>query len=147
MLRFQDPRISVYDFARTFSVRCPRCSRCADVRTADATARFSCVHCGLSRSTSSRGYVVRSDAHDWYFDLPLWLQTRCCGDVLWARNLEHLTFLESFVAAQLRERPRDALGAENKLMASRLPHFIKRGSNRRRVQASIQRLRNLAAAR
>ena len=48
---------------------------------------------------------------DHFFGLPLWLQTSCCGQVLWAYNEAHLNFLESYVQSRLRERlPDDTLG-------------------------------------
>jgi hypothetical protein len=44
------------------------------------------------------------EARDPYFGLPLSLQTPCVGNILWAWNEAHRTFLENYVAAALRER-------------------------------------------
>lgn len=143
--RFQDLGASVYSFDREFLVRCPRCDRRADVRVSEIDARLTCTHCGVSRSRTNRFYSVSVDATDWYFKLPLWLQAPCCGHVLWARNLEHLAFLEEFVEAKLRERPNHAGGYRNKLLVSRLPLWIKSARNRDAVMAALAKLRSLSA--
>ncbi|MEW9532434.1 hypothetical protein AB0B72_28180, partial [Microbispora sp. NPDC049125] len=43
-------------------------------------------------------------AQDPFFGLHLWLQTPCCGNVLWAYNIRHLDLLEGYIGADLRER-------------------------------------------
>jgi len=63
---------------------------------------------------------------------------------LWARNLEHLAFLEKFVQAKLRERPTPADGYRNKLLASRLPLWMKSARNRDTVMAALAKLRSLS---
>lgn len=142
--RFQDPGSSVYAFDREFLVRCPRCDRRAEVRVLELDARLTCTHCGASAARSNGSYSVSADATDWYFRLPLWLQTPCCGHILWARNLEHLVLLEEFVEAKLRERPTHADGNRNKLLASRLPLWIKRAKTRGAVMGALAKLRSLS---
>jgi hypothetical protein len=142
--RFRDPGASVYSFDREFLVRCPRCDRRADVRIFELDVRLTCVHCGASQSRTNRSYSVSVDATDWYFQLPLWLQAPCSGHVLWARNLEHLTFLEEFVDAKLRERPGHADGYRNRLLASRLPAWLKSAKNRDAVMGALAKLRLLS---
>src|SRR5215212_7033778 len=66
---------------------------------------------------------------DWYFGLPLWLQTPCAGQVLWAWNEWHLDWMERYVAADLRERTPNI----NMSLASRLPRWIKSAKNRDEV--------------
>jgi hypothetical protein len=79
---------------------------------------------------------------DDYFELPLWLQTPCCGEVLWAYNERHISFLEDFVGARLRERVRDGkYGWSNRSLASRLPAWIKSAKNRDEVMKGLSRLR------
>ena len=79
---------------------------------------------------------------DDYFEVPLWLQTPCCGRTLWAYNDEHLTFIETLVTATLRERTRDpTFGWSNQSIASRLPSWIKAAENRGQVLRAIGRLR------
>ena len=73
---------------------------------------------------------------DPYFGLPVALQTSCCGETLWAYNEAHLSFLESFVAADLRQRD----GHLNQSLVSRLPKWMKKAGNRDAVRRAIARL-------
>jgi hypothetical protein len=106
-----------------------------------ALARLSPVQFGrLARS------VLAGPSQDPHFGLPLWLQTPCCGDTLWAYNLAHLEFLDSLVGAELRGR--GALGGRsgwrNGSLASRLPRWLKAAKNRDEVLRGIAKLRELA---
>jgi len=143
--RFQDQQTSVYDLGRDFLVHCPHCDRQAQVLVSETDARLACLHCGTSRSRTNRSCSISNDATDWYFGLPLWLQAPCCGQVLWARNREHLAFLEHFVEAKLRERATQPGGLRYKLLASRLPLWIKSATNRDAVLATLAKLRALCA--
>ena len=78
---------------------------------------------------------------DRYFHLPLWLQTPCCGETLWAYNAAHLAFLEDFVRAQLREHARGAHGWRNQALANRLPGWMQDAKNREDVLRGVERLR------
>jgi len=73
--------------------------------------------------------VVSVDAAHPVFELLLWLQKSCCGgELLWACNLDHLSFVESFVAATIRERP-DAVragdGYRRMSMVDKLPSWLR----------------------
>jgi len=71
---------------------------------------------------------------------PLWLQTRCCGQTLWAYNAPHLDFLESYVRADFREGM--PLGQiMNLSLASRLPQWMILGRHREEVLRGVMRLR------
>lgn len=91
--------------------------------------------------------MVVGGSFDWYFRLPLWLQTPCCGKILWAYNREHLDFLESYIKAGLRERfplkvyETGLVMWRNKSLASRLPTWMKRAKNRDEVLRGIEKLR------
>ncbi len=61
----------------------------------------------------------------------------CCGQTLWAMNLEHLDFLERYVESDLRER----IPNINKSLASRLPQWIKSKKNRNEILKGISKLR------
>ncbi|MEH2408153.1 hypothetical protein [Nostoc sp.] len=90
----------------------------------------------IAKSNSSYGIL------DHFFGLPLWLQTSCCGQMLWAYNEAHLNFLESYVQSRLRERlPDDTLGWHNGSLASRLPRWIKLTQHREKVLQKIQQLK------
>src|SRR5687768_1311775 len=126
--RFIDPGTAIHDLGDHFLVVCSRCSRCALVRVQSSdeqcTATVTCASCGYAQSRKTRFRASPSrEAIDWYFRLPLWLSTPCCGETLWALNSEHLVFLESFVGAQLRQRSpsADQLPDRNRLLASRVP--------------------------
>ena len=149
--QFEDTGEDIYSFLEETLVVCPQCSGCAISRQVDAAApagffaprRLTCQGCAYTRDWNQREIVrgahrVRDD----YFDLPLWLQTPCCGEVLWAYNERHLAFLEGFVAARLRERERhEKLGWSNSSLASRLPVWIKSGKNRAELLKGLARVR------
>jgi len=97
----------------------------------------------LSRGGRRRPVIYIGGPFDWYFRLPLWLQTPCCGEILWAYNAEHLAYLRGFVTAQLRER---APGASTRSTASRLPHWMITAKNRDEVTRGLERLERLLVA-
>jgi hypothetical protein len=139
--RFNEKSRSIYSFGTDFLVRCPQCDRCAQVvRKPGAApgifvaARLVCAHCGLNKESTQTGVRVGAPV-DWYFHQPLWLQAPCCGQVLWAYNLDHLSYLERYVRAELRySRPQRAL-------PNALPAWIKAAKNRADVLRCIARLR------
>jgi hypothetical protein len=71
---------------------------------------------------------------------------RCVGHDLWARNGEHLAFLEQFVSARLRERPAvdttKAYFSRNRHLSSRLPGWMKESKNRQAVLKGLAQLRS-----
>ena len=142
-MRYQDPGYHVNDLAERCLVVCPTCEGDAETRwyPDEGHARLSCTHCGLAR-TSDGEVKFSQGPNDPYFSLSLWLQTRCCGEVLWARNGEHLRNLRAFISADLRERPRNTPPGtpRNTLMSSRLPRWMTSGKNRSRVLKSIDDL-------
>ncbi|MFF7976745.1 hypothetical protein [Streptomyces sp. NPDC007905] len=85
--------------------------------------------------------AVLGGSEDPFFRRPLWLQTRCVGQILWAYNEEHVDELYVYVRAQLRERG----GAQPTMaMLARLPSWMKRSDNRSEVLAGLEALRALA---
>ncbi len=146
--RFRDHGETVYDFRDQFLVVCPRCSACAYVvplpnaeQLVPAAAKLVCPGCGLNNVQPVQASVIHNTAHDWYFHLPLWLQTPCCGQILWARNRYQLAFLERYVGAQLREE----VPQINQSLVSRLPRWLKSAKNRAEVLRSIERLKQTIA--
>lgn len=151
--RFVDEGQRIYDFVGEMLVRCPRCEKCAEVLNwpSDhqvtfpayimfAPKRLACRHCGYVKDTEkglSAPNRTWASLHDPYFDAPLWLQTSCCGEVLWAYNREHLDALEDFVGAELRD------AYPNGTMASRLPAWLKSAKNREDVLKGIRKLREM----
>jgi hypothetical protein len=78
---------------------------------------------------------------DWYFHLPLWLQTGCCGETLWAYNQAHLSFIEDFVRATLREHGRGEHGWRNQALRNRLPRWLQAAQHREEILKCVERLR------
>jgi hypothetical protein len=151
-LRFEDTGESIYSFMDDTLVACPQCSACATSRRKEerpAPANWFCPRrLTCSRCSYVRDWAQREIGRGWYkalddyFELPLWLQTPTCGEVLWAYNERHIEFLEAFVGARLRERVRDEKdGWSNGSLASRLPAWMKSGKNRDEVLRGLVRLR------
>ena len=102
------------------------CDQCGDECEYEAT---------LSRHSKHNGLMT-----DPVFGLTLWLQKPVGDDVFWAYHYEHLTLLEEYVRAKLRERGIDNKGSKNSLMFSRLPTFITNAGNREEMLKVISML-------
>ena len=130
------------DFGTTFLVVCPSCRRRASVVPLPGTEqklfsprRLVCAKCGYSKDWHGN-HISTGAPIDWYFRQPVWLQTPCCKQTLWAYNAAHLEYLEGYVQADLRE----ATGGQETLI-SRLPRWMKEAKNRAEVLRGIERLR------
>lgn len=163
MSTFTDSGQTLQDFSETIYVHCPKCNRRAYVkriasdedqilsdthRTYGGIVRkLSCLHCGYV--TKARGGSFDSNRRNfpsdpfYSFRLFLWLRTPCCGEILWAYNEEHLSFLERFVMAKQREKFHVRAGIRNATMASRLPMWIKSAHNRVELLKGIDRLKRM----
>lgn len=147
-------KVYLNKFSDLFLVRCPRCDKQARVMLRDYTTgeevaekrdwahltfaarRLVYTHCGYTAEWQSRK-VAYLEGEDWYFHRPLWLQTPCCGEALWVFNLAHLSFVEEFVRAGIRE------AHWNATLASRLPEWMKLSHNREEVVRCIKKLREM----
>ncbi len=158
--RFLDTGDTLYAFGDHFLVECPRCAKCAEVRPTPPTLKAEsavlvCGACGFTRTwkrqskrslsklpwssaIETAGVTLIGTSVDWYFREPLWLRTPCCGQELWAYNRRHLTALEEYVAADLRE----SVGTANGSWASRLPPWMKSAKKRPEVLKCIKKLRD-----
>lgn len=149
--------VFVWTFGDEFLVACPRCAGKASVLPQSrADVRLTCASCGLARTwiETSKAIQYGQDAHlfkagevsvgaavDWYFHLKLWLQTPCCGAILWAYNGDHLRWLRAFVSARLRERAHsEGHGWSNQALASRLPKWMTTAKHRAAVLAAIAKI-------
>ena len=146
--RFRDPFIWLYTLAADdIDVVCPHCGARAAVvaQRSDGSSvlfwprRFVCPSCVSTGSWSPKGQSsCWGGPVDPFFRLPLWLRAECRGCTLWAFNEAHLTLLEDFVAAGLRERGQ----ARNRMtLVARLPRWLKSAKNRDEVLRVITRLR------
>jgi len=139
-----------YDFIDCVLVECPKCGKAAKVLRLEKPsfteniARLTCIQCGLSRHRNERNISYWDNAHDPYFDLPLWLQTEVLGHILWAYNERHLALLEAFIPAKNRSRKPYMAGTikpRNKSLGSRLPRWVTSAKNRAEVISSLKKLR------
>ncbi len=159
--QFFDKGEGIYDFGDEFLIVCPRCASMAKVLPLGNFGMLSrrkliCSNCGYCKPTNmmknsgrtasiefsnqknTKSYIVIGGAFDWYFREPLWLQTECCSEMLWAYNKAHLEFIENYVAAKLRARTPNV----NKSLASCLPQWIKSAKNRDEILKAINKLRD-----
>ena len=157
---FTDVGQILEDFAERMYVCCLACSQCACVMRIPvdeeeilpggswrfhrtfSPRKFSCLHCGSTHLWQEKTQR-RGGLYDWYFRFSLWLQTPCCGEILWAFNEEHLHFLEHYVTAKQRIKFYEEGWVRNGTLASRLPIWIKRAKNREEVTIGILRLKKL----
>tara|TARA_R110002072_G_scaffold174303_3_gene329342 strand:- start:26046 stop:26552 length:507 start_codon:yes stop_codon:yes gene_type:complete len=155
----KEPKTS-WDFIAHCAIVCPKCSRRAIVRRDAATdsARLTCGRCahvrqwqgparsylfGWRKGQDLQGAVVLGAPIDPYFHRDLWLRISCVGELLWAYNHEHLAFLHAYIAAPLRERPREpkeGWGYRNLLLESRLPKWMTSAKHRDAVLAGVAKL-------
>lgn len=151
-----DAGVPLESFNTVVWVRCPRCGAVALSQPLGAAAgqgfaprRVCCSGCAYTKIWQGRT-IVRAqggDALDDYFHLPLYLQTPCAGDVLWAYNPAHLALQADWLGAALRTRRRDAAsGWRNASALSRLPRWLKSAKNRPEVLAALKKLEALAHA-
>jgi transcription elongation factor Elf1 len=128
----------------TASGRCGQCGRVLqrslgrrEKAPARSTSTLRCPGCQHRTVVPLHLTPARAgDAVDPWFGLPLWLQTSCCGEVLWARNASHLQFLANYVGATLRERAPN----QNRSTVSRLPKWMKAAKHRSSILACIAHL-------
>ena len=155
VIRYADTGATIYGQLQEILVVCPRCRACAHVTVRLGAApslpgyftdrRVICAACGYVKEWNKRGIGFNWNAslmRDCYFGLPLWLQTRCCGHVLWAYNRQHLHIIEQYIAAHLREHRADAkAGWRNSSLVNRLPEWMIVARHRQAVLHAIAKLK------
>ena len=129
------------------SVKCRVCrnqlTRRAEVDGQWNKLKMKCDQCGdeceyeahLSKPLMEGGMMC-----DPVFGLKLWLQKSVGDDLFWAYHYDHLSLLEQYVRAKLRERGIGNKGSKNSLMFSRLPTFITKAGNREGILKLIHEL-------
>ena len=149
--KFVDQKYTWADFIHEFLVVCPRCSSCARViplpggeAELNSPRRLTCTSCGMVKDLQPKGITLGNigDPVDSYFQLPLWLKTQHGEESLWFYNLKHLEYIKSYIAASIRTRNLDSPGCLNCSIVSRLPMWMKKGSNRKRVLSRIKELKD-----
>jgi len=117
------------------TVMCPRCNRFVGTdRTILRLKRMHCTGCGWTKDTGAgRPWAApKKDRR-----IRLWLETDFRGENLWAVNEQHLSYLEAYVAAGVRETTIPSNGT----IASRLPAWIKSAKNREDLLRALAKLR------
>ena len=125
---------------------CPQCAgKATVVPDGEKQVKATCFACGFNATKPSRErsfHWYDENPTDSYFGYDLWLRTDCIGHSLWAFNLKHLNFLESYVSAALRVRTKISdWGWQYSSLASRLPKWIKAGKNRDALLKAINELK------
>ena len=81
-------------------------------------------------------YELMVAAHA-YFDAALWYSAPFKNDTFWAYNPEHLTYLEDYITAKLREHS----DREHFTLLEKLPKFYHEAKNREGLLKLIEKLR------
>ncbi|CAA6604164.1 conserved hypothetical protein [Rhodospirillaceae bacterium LM-1] len=168
MSRFLSDGRRLDEFLHSQLVACPQCGKRTELVYRDGEVRLACLMCGHCRSMGCvpnpegdpaiangiPGVDFSASRISWsltaWKSVELWLRTPCCGDTLWAYNLEHLSYLKGFIAASLRERrpdrrtPKGPVIWQNKAAISRMPRWMKDHRNRGAILAAIAKLERMA---
>ncbi|MEK3910676.1 hypothetical protein [Paenibacillus sp. FSL H7-0331] len=110
-----------------------KCANAVKIQDVDYEYKLICSRCGILSNPT-----IGSGSNGTFMGLNLWLRTNCCGNVLWAYNIEHLNFLDTYINSSLRER----IPYKNQSLASRLPEWLKNAKNRQELSKGIDKLRN-----
>jgi hypothetical protein len=145
------------EFINEMVVVCPQCENKAFVVSNPNNrqeTKLTCTHCGFSKfwnghandflySHEWSGYsgILLGQPVDCYFKLPLWYTSNFRGYVLFAYNLNHLSFLKDFIENKLRERTESESGWRNSSLESRLPKWMQSSKNREGLIKRIDELR------
>ncbi|ANP51957.1 hypothetical protein AVL59_22415 [Streptomyces griseochromogenes] len=147
--RFRDPGREPYAFlVDAVLVHCPGCGGQARIARLSSETywwsprRLTCAGCGLSRMNHGKvlSFAGRvAEPTDPWFGLPLLLKARTRHGYVWAYNHEHLTLIQRFVQATLRERaPWYDMNAKMTALA-RLPRWMVKAGNRDEILRAISR--------
>lgn len=115
-------------------VMCSECNRhVGTYRAGRPLQRLRCQRCGWTREPDAKSSWREPKPEKW---ARLWLEIEFRGERLWALNEQHLSFMEDYVAAGVRET-----GSFNSTIASRLPAWVKSGKNRDDLLRALAKLR------
>lgn len=125
---------------------CPDCSQAKPHRAlrheggaiqAKRDITWTCA-CGKRVKRKITWYPERSSAApiDPFFGYPLLLQVTVAGQNLWAYNERHLTHLQTYIGAEIRERSIHGKWS----MVARLPTWMKLAKNRPKVLGGLKKL-------
>lgn len=143
--RFQDQHKRIADFQREVWVECPNCGKKAVTLIHDEkqSVQLLCAHCGRNKRISTKVSLYGITGH-WrlpanaYFGAKLWLIHPFKNEVFWAYNEAHLTYLEAYIGASLREHK----DRTHFTLLEKLPKFYHDVKNREALLKIIKKLRD-----
>jgi len=143
--RFNDQNKTLSDFNKEVLVVCPNCQSRAITKVDEEkkAARLICPSCSLSKTESTNILINGKEAElimpaHQYFDAELWLKNSIKGEEFWAYNLEHLSYLESYIGAKIREH-KERTGFT---LIEKLPKFYHDSKNRVALLKLIEKLKH-----
>lgn len=143
--RFTDEQFRLSHFEVEVDVVCPKCSKRAKAKRNEEEKRVDlyCSHCGFNdRATMEVSFgktvgTLKMSAAS-YFPVELWYIAEFKNDLVWAYNLEHLSYLERYIGAKLREHK----DRTHFTLLEKLPRFYHEAKNRESLLKLIQRLKD-----
>jgi hypothetical protein len=139
--RFRDENLKLTDFFDEVWVVCVACEKKAIAKTNEETktARMFCVNCGYNKEVTTKigknGYL--SIAANSWFEADLWLSAPFKNEQFWAYNAEHLSYLERYISADLREQHKRS----HFTLLEKLPKFYHEAKNREGLLKIIEKLK------
>ncbi|MCM3066410.1 hypothetical protein ABEP17_04065 [Priestia flexa] len=131
----------LYKFHDFILVQCPSCQLCARITSVshiNGLHQCECSNCGYDDSASHKMELSFEfkEGFDPFFNLPLYLKTSCPNHLLWAYNLEHLQYIESYVKVG---HPRHI--PEPDLFHVYVPSWVTSSEDQKEALAKIEQLK------
>jgi hypothetical protein len=139
--RFKDANLRPWAFSNKTMVVCPKCKNKAIVTSSfnPEKAELSCSFCHYysNKPTYQNENKDSNYTKDYFFNCEIWLQASFRGEWFRAHNYEHLSYMEQYIRAGLRERN----NREYFTLVEKLPKFIKSAKNREKLLKLIDKLK------
>ena len=142
--RFQDQNFRLTHFQTEVCVVCPQCAKKASTKVNYETnsTRLFCENCGYNKDKTieSNHFGIKANfkkSANSYFDVSLWYVAPFKNDYIWAYNLEHLTYLENYIAAKQRQ----SKDRTHFTLLEKLPKFYHEAKNREALLKMIDKLK------
>ena len=153
MKQYRADVIELADFSDEYHVVCPKCGKSIIVRVGtDQLAyagKVACSRCGFSNSSldatelkcpprvalTELGRMAARRLSDPIFGLPLSMKASFQGHTLWAFNFRHLSALQTFVSAKLRNTSTG--------LGRKLPKWMGEAKNRKALLKAISRMKKV----
>lgn len=143
--RFQDQNHRLSHFQDDVEIVCPDCGKKAQAKPDQEKNEVILYYrwCGYIKICSTEIDVLgipgrlKMAAHQ-YFDAELWYAASFKNEYFWAYNRSHLDYLESYIAARLREH----MDRSHFTLIEKLPRFYHEAKNRDALLKLIAQLKN-----